>query len=80
MPAVIVKKRISNQLYVIYVGQKVKQRIAGSRNKKFVARIAEQSKYKGVGFTGAGSQDQIVNANAFIVLGIVSANGLRVQT
>jgi len=62
LPAVVIEQRIAHELDVAEIGQKIKQRIAGSRNKNFVARIAEQAKDERVRFAGSGSQNQIVSS------------------
>src|SRR6476646_4645500 len=76
MPAVIVKKRITRELYVIHVSQEIKQRITGSRNQKFVAWIAQQTEDERVSFAGARSENQIIDRNAFAVFSVVIAHGL----
>ncbi len=71
VPAVVVKKRIANQLHIIHVSEKIKERIARRGNQKFVAGIAEQAEDKRVSFAGAGGQEQIVDSYAFAAFGIV---------
>ena len=61
VPAVIVKQRIAQELYVIHVSKEIKERITGRGNQEFVAGIAEQAKNERVSFTGAGSEEQIID-------------------
>ena len=76
VPAVIVKQRIADELYVIHVGQKIKERITGRGDQEFVAGIAEQAKNERVSFTGAGGEEQIVDGNMLAAFGVIVAHSL----
>ncbi len=57
LPAVIVDQRIGHQANVGEVGKEFEQRIAGRRYQDFVTGLAEQAEYVGVGFAGAGGEE-----------------------
>src|SRR5436309_2665497 len=71
MPAVIVKKRIADELYVIHVRQEIKQRIAGRGNQEFVAGIAQQAKNERVRLAGAGSEEQIIDEDLLAAFSVI---------
>src|ERR1051325_182572 len=76
MPAMVIKKLITRELYVIHVGQEIEQRISRRRNQELVTGIAQQTKNERVRFTGAGSQDEIINGDAFTKRRIIIAHSL----
>ena len=54
--------------------QKIEQRITWRRNQKFVVRVAERSKNVGIRFAGAGSEENILNRNILLAIGIVAGD------
>src|SRR5690348_14673004 len=76
VPAVIVKQRIADELYVIHVRQEIKKRIAGRGDQEFVAKIAEQAKNERVILAGAGGEEQIVDGNVLAVPGVIVRDSL----
>src|SRR4030095_1411944 len=63
LPAVIVEKRIPDELYVAQIGEKIEEGITRSGNQNFVAGIAQKTEYEGIGLAGSGSQHQAVDAH-----------------
>ena len=60
LPAVVVNERVANQAHVLNVCEKIEKRIAGSGDQDFVTWIAEKTKDEGIGFAGAGGQQNVV--------------------
>src|SRR5262249_41840 len=75
LPAVIVEQRVADEFYVLQLGEKIEERIAGRGNENFVAGIAEQAEDEGVGFAGAGGEEDGRGRNAGAAGGIVGGGG-----
>src|SRR5579872_1706185 len=70
-PAVVIKERISNKFYVLNIGKKIEERIAGSGNQQFIPRIAEQAENERIRLTGAGCEKDIFDGNVAAARGVV---------
>ncbi len=51
-------ERVRNKVNVLEAGEKFEEWVAGLGEKKFVAGIAEQAECVGVGFAGAGGEEE----------------------
>ena len=68
----IVDQRVRNELHVLQIGKKIKQRITRCRHQHLIARIAQQAKDERVGFAGAGGENNpLWTHRKAIVLAIV---------
>ena len=63
LPSVVVQQWIADELYVVNIRQKTKERITGLGYQKLVTRIAKKAKRKRVGFAGAGGEDYVFRGN-----------------
>src|SRR5580700_9294458 len=87
VPSVVVNQGIGNQLHVLQVGEKFKQRITGVGNENFVVGIAEQAEDIRVALAGAGGEDHGFGIDVLVLrtviicdsfAGATQAFGLRV--
>src|SRR5208283_2341504 len=76
LPAVVVVEWITHQLYILNIGQKREERIAGLGNQDFVARIAERAENEGIRFARAGGENDAVGRHFSGVRGVVCGDCL----
>ena len=55
----VVNERVADEANVVNVGEKIEQRITRRRDQNFVAGIAEKAEEIGIGFAGAGGEEEI---------------------
>src|ERR1019366_446254 len=78
LPSVIVDERVRDEFDIGEIGEKFEQRIARLRHENLVVRIAEQTEDVGIGFAGAGGQNESfgIEIENAVRLVIVPTNGV----
>src|ERR1039458_102434 len=78
LPAVIVNQWVRDEFDIGEIGEKFEQRIARLRHENLVVRIAEQTEDVGIGFAGAGGQNESfgIEIENAVRLVIVPTNGV----
>ncbi len=70
-------ERVGNELNILEAGEKFEERVAGLGEEEFVAGIAEQAEHVGVGFAGAGGEEEGFGIDGGVmVVEIVAGNFL----
>src|SRR3989442_15515877 len=76
LPVVVIDQRIAHQFYILNVGQKLEQRIAGGWDQQLVTGIAEHPKNKGICLAGAGGEKYVLDGNLVAAGGVICGNCL----
>ena len=75
-PALGVLERVWDELDVLKAGEKFEQRVAGFGEKEFVTGICKQAENVGVGFAGAGGEEEGFGVDGGVVVVEVVAGDL----
>src|SRR2546426_1714615 len=76
LPVVVIDQRVAHQFYILNVGQKLEQRIAGGWDQQLVTGIAEHPKNKGICLAGAGGEQYVLDGNLVAAGGVICGNCL----
>ena len=74
LPAVIVNEGIAHEFHIVELGEKTEERITGFGDQEFIAGIAEKAEDEGIGFAGAGGENDVARGNILATRRIIRGN------